>query len=153
MNSGTKLLSKAQLIKYMCDILEVNLEELATLYPSHTIEFQELVLIYKNQYFLRYRDAINQSINEYFEEVNLTQNEFCKSLYHRIVLLDQLVDYELENDLNRSIRLLSLSINENQYSNNIYTLVKVDLAKLLTNKDTIVKFDQQLKLLQNKLNT
>ena len=153
MNFGTKLLSKAQLIKYMCDILKVDLEELATLYPSHTIELQELVLIYKNQYFLRYRDLINQSINEYFEEVNLTQNEFCKSLYHRIVSLDQLVDYELENDLNRSIRLLSLSINENQYSNNIYTLVKVDLAKLLTNKDITVKFDQQLKLLQNKLNT
>lgn len=153
MNFGTKLLSKAQLIKYMCDILKVDLEELATLYPSHTIELQELVLIYKNQYFLRYLDAINQSINEYFEEVNLTQNEFCNSLYHPIVSLDQLVDYELENDLNRSIKLLSLSINENQYSNNIYTLVKVDLAKLLTNKDTTVKFDQQLKLLQNKLNT
>ena len=59
MNFGTKLLSKAQLIKYMCDILKVDLEELATLYPSHTIELQELVLIYKNQYFLRYRDAIN----------------------------------------------------------------------------------------------
>ena len=67
--------------------------------------------------------------------------------------LDQLVDYKLENNLNRSIRLLFLSINENQYSNNIYTLVKVDLAKLLTNKDITVKFDQQLKLLQNKLNT
>ena len=75
-NFGTQLLTKTLLIRHMCKILNIDLDELTVRYPKHTIELQELILIYKNQYFVKYIDLIYRSIDEYFERTDLTQNEF-----------------------------------------------------------------------------
>jgi len=152
MNFGTQLLSKALLVQHLCKILDIDLEELRVRYPTHTIELDELILIYKNQYFLKYIDQINESIDEYFQQKDFTQNEFCKYLYYRIVSLDELVEYELKNNLNNSIDLLSLALEEDQYSSKIYILIKIELTKILTNDYTKKQFDRELKIIQNKLN-
>ena len=152
MNFGTQLLAKTLLIRHMCKILNINLEELTIRYPKHTIELQELILIYKNQYFVKYINLIYRSIQEYFERTDFSQNEFCEYLSDRITSLDELVEYELENDLNNSIDLLSLALEKDEYSTKTYILIKVELTNVLRNDYPKKQFDKELRIIQSKLN-